>query len=157
LELGSFGNVRDQVGFCGIWCGSCVAGNGAVLELARRLGELVEKNNLEKWAPKDFDFKEFKKGLASIGGMKSCPGCRKRDGNPACKVRICALARQTDDCSQCEKLAECENFEALQKGHPMIKKELMETRGIERDLLVKKWTEELKTKWPHCILFMSER
>ena len=29
-------NVKDQIGYCGIWCGSCIVGNGALRELTRK-------------------------------------------------------------------------------------------------------------------------
>jgi len=59
----SFEGVRGQIGYCGIWCGSCVVGNGALRELTRRYEELVRAYGLEGWAPGNFDFGEFKKGL----------------------------------------------------------------------------------------------
>jgi hypothetical protein len=61
-----FENVRNQIGFCGIWCGSCPGGNGVTIELTKKYEEFVKKNNLEKWAPKTFEFKEFMKGLVAI-------------------------------------------------------------------------------------------
>jgi hypothetical protein len=36
LTTKGFENVKSQIGFCGIWCGSCLGGNGAVLELTRK-------------------------------------------------------------------------------------------------------------------------
>jgi len=37
----AFERVRDQVGFCGIWCGSCAVGNGSVGERGAELRELL--------------------------------------------------------------------------------------------------------------------
>ena len=37
-----FENVKAQVGYCGIWCGSCVVGNGALSGLTRRYRELID-------------------------------------------------------------------------------------------------------------------
>ncbi|MCK4594053.1 hypothetical protein KAU45_06085 [bacterium] len=50
-----FDNVKDQIGCCGIWCGSCGAGNGALGELSRRYADLVRKYGLPHWGPKDVD------------------------------------------------------------------------------------------------------
>jgi len=147
-----FQSVKDQVGFCGIWCGSCPAGNGAMIELTRKYEELVKKYNLEKWVPKGFDFKEFAKGLACIQTMPLCSGCRKGGGGPSCKVRICALGKGLADCSLCDQLIECRNFEQLEAGNPKIKTDLMKIRNVDREKLVERWTSELQTKWPHCIL-----
>lgn len=144
--------MKDQIGFCGIWCGSCVAGNGATSELARKFQEAAKKHNLEKWAPKDFNFKEFEKGLSSIQRMHTCPGCRKGGGLSTCAVRICALKRGFDDCSKCGGLIECRNFEHLEKENPKIKEKLLETKNMDRKELLRKWMSELRTKWPHCIV-----
>lgn len=109
LEAEPFENVKNQIGFCGIWCGSCAAGNGAIVELARRFDKIVKDYQLEKWVPKDFDFKEFMKGLASIQAMPLCPGCQKGGGPPTCRVKVCALKKGVTDCSQCTQLIECKN------------------------------------------------
>lgn len=54
-----FDSVKDQIGRCGIWCGSCVAGNGVLQETlqtgALKAGLMVKKERvdrktlLEKW------------------------------------------------------------------------------------------------------------
>ena len=48
-------NTRDQIGFCGIWCGSCMVGNGALRELTRRYEAITKAYGLPDWAAKDFD------------------------------------------------------------------------------------------------------
>jgi hypothetical protein len=155
LFTGTFEKVRDQIGFCGIWCGSCSAGNGAILELARRFEEVVKKHNLEKWAPKEFDFKEFTKGLTCIQAMPLCSGCRKGGGPPTCKIRICALEKGVVDCGQCNQLIECRNFDEIEKSHPKMKQDLLKIKNVDRNEVIEKWYSELKTKWPHCILLCT--
>jgi len=86
-----FENVRNQIGFCGIWCGSCAVGNGVLRELTRRYEQTIKRYGLEEWAPEDFDFEEFTRGLASIQAMPLCRGCLKGDGKPNCEIRACAL------------------------------------------------------------------
>ena len=81
----AFENVKNQIGFCGIWCGSCIVGNGTLRELTKRYEELIERYDLEAWAPKDFDFQEFKNGLTSIQAMPFCRGCLQEDGRPNCE------------------------------------------------------------------------
>ena len=90
MKSESFENVKNQIGFCGIWCGSCVAGNGTLRELTKRYADIIKRYGLEGWAPKDFDFKEFLKGLASMQAMPLCQGCLKGDGRPNCEMRVCA-------------------------------------------------------------------
>ena len=89
----SFENVKSQIGYCGIWCGSCVAGNGALRELTGRFADVVGNYGLEEWVPPCFDFKEFSKGLESIEEMPLCGGCRSGDGSPDCPMRLCAIDR----------------------------------------------------------------
>ena len=152
LEAEPFENVKNQNGFCGIWCGSCAAGNSAIQELARKFEEIVKKYELEKWVPKEFDFNEFMKGLACTQAMPLCLGCQKGGGPPTCQVRICALSKGMSDCSQCSQLMECKSFELLKENYPKIKEDLKKIAGVDRKGLIEKWTSELRTKWPHCIL-----
>jgi hypothetical protein len=152
LKTETFGNVKGQIGFCGIWCGSCPAGNGAIQELAKRFEEIVKNCELEKWVPKEFNFKEFMKGLDCTQATPSCPGCKKGGGPPTCEVRICALEKGIADCSQCNQLTECRNFEQLEKSYPKIKEGLVEIKNKGQIELLEKWMDELKNKWPHCIL-----
>jgi len=154
LEILPFENVKNQVGCCGIWCGSCVGGNGAILELTRKYEQTVKRSQsaLEKWAPKGFNFNELMKELSHIQAMPHCPGCRKGGGNPNCTIRICALNRGVTYCSQCEQLLTCNNFGELEKSNPKVKEGLTEIKNKGQAVLIEKWMGELKTKWPHCLL-----
>jgi hypothetical protein len=150
----AFENVKNQVGFCGIWCGSCPGGNGVVLELTRKYEQVIKRNQaaLEKWAPKEFSFKGLMKELAHIQAMPQCPGCRQGGGNPTCKVRICALNKGLTYCGQCEQLLTCENYAELEKSNPKIKEGLLEIKNKGQKVLAAKWMDEFKTKWPTCLL-----
>ena len=151
-------NVKDQIGYCGIWCGSCVAGNGVLQELTRRYDKIIIDYSLEQWAPKGFDFKEFAKGLQSIQNMPLCPGCLKGGGRDDCEIRACVSGKNLADCSECDRPDKCENVELLetmQKG--ALKAGLMvKTENIDRNELLEKWTEELKNAWPSSILFWND-
>ena len=154
-----FDNVKNQIGFCGIWCGSCPAGNGAIVELTGKYEEIVKENQLEKWAPKDFDFKEFMKGLASIQTMPLCRGCLKGDGRPNCEMRVCASNKKINDCSECDQPTACKNLKTLQKMrtgayHAGL---FVKTENVDRQELIEKWTAKLKGKWPCSILFLHEQ
>ena len=155
MKVKPFENVKNQLGFCGIWCGSCVVGNGALKELTKRYEEIVKKYGLEEWAPKEFDFEEFMKGLASLQAMPLCEGCLKGDGRPNCEIRACASTKNIADCSECDQPMTCKNLETLQKMRTGARRAglLVKTEKGDRQELVKKWTIELKSKWPHCILF----
>lgn len=149
-----FEKVKDQIGFCGIWCGGCKNGNGVIMELTKKYEKIIEKGNLEKWAPKDFDFKEFMKGLSSMQKMLLCPGCLKGGGIPNCEIRVCALEKNVTNCNQCHQLMTCKHLEELEKNYDLkIRKNLIEIKNIDKDVLIEKWLNELGSRWPHCIMF----
>ena len=104
------------------------------------------------------DFREFKKGLRSIQKMPLCQGCLKGDGRPNCEMRACASAKGINDCSQCDQSSECKHSEALQKMRAGALRAglFVKTEDIDRRRLIRRWTRELKTKWPHSILFMPD-
>ena len=150
----AFQKVKDQIGFCGIWCGSCPGGNGVTIEFTKKYEDYVKKRirAIERWAPKTFEFKEFMKGLASIQAMPSCPRCRKGGGDPTCKIRTCASQNHVAGCSHCDQLPTCKHFEALEKTHPTIKENLRKIRNKADQELIKEWTQELGHEWPFCIM-----
>lgn len=154
----SFEKVEDQIGFCGIWCGSCIVGNGALRELTKEYEQIIKAYGLEEWGPKDFDFKEFMKGLGSIKAMPLCQGCLKGDGRPNCEIRICASNRKINDCCECDQQAACKNLGILQKMRTGAQRAglLVKTENVDRRKLIEKWITELKAKWPSSILFLPE-
>lgn len=147
-----FENVKNQIGYCGIWCGSCSGGNGAILELARRLEQALKGSNPDYWVPKEMNFEEFMKALGIIQTASLCLGCQKGGGNPTCNIRACASKRNIANCSQCNELMECKNFEELERYYPRIREGLLKIKEVGREESIRKWMNELKTKWPHCIL-----
>ena len=66
MQNEAFENVKNQIGFCGLWCGSCIVGNETLRELTRRFEGLIKSYGVDQWGAKDFDSKEFIRGLASI-------------------------------------------------------------------------------------------
>jgi hypothetical protein len=157
LKVRPFSNVRNQIGYCGIWCGSCVVGNGALEELTKKYENVVEKYGLEEWAPKDFHFKEFKQGLASIQQVSSCPGCLKGGGRENCEIRRCALAKNDAECCECEEFMECKNSELLQKMREGARGAnlLVKDKNSNRTEFIENGTVELRKSFPSCILLCS--
>jgi hypothetical protein len=158
MNVESFENVKNQIGYCGIWCGSCVVGNGALRELTKRYEEVIKGYGVKEWGPKDFNFQEFKKGLASIQNMPLCQGCLKGDGRPNCEIRTCALNKKINDCSECDQPEDCKHLEILQKMRTGALRAglLVKTEKGDQKKLLDKWTAELKSKWPSSILFFPE-
>ena len=114
MERGHLERVMPQIGRCGIWCGSCVVGNGALMELARRYRDMVDSHGLEHWGAEGFDYAEFAKGLALISELEVCPGCLSGGGRDGCKLRSCAHERQLDGCVDCGEFSRCPDGELLE-------------------------------------------
>jgi len=152
LDSKSFENVKNQIGFCGLWCGSCVVGNGTLKELAKRCEHIIGGYGVDEWGAKNFDGKEFMKGLASIQDLPICQGCLKGGGNDECKIRPCASSRKVLDCIECGEIKMCMNHEALQKVRTGAHRVgmVMKTDKVDSQQLIKDWTAEFKSKCPHC-------
>jgi len=159
LKAEAFENVKSQIGFCGIWCGSCVVGNGTLGELTKGYGEVVRRYGLAEWAPKDFRFEEFTKGLASIQAIPPCSGCRKGGGRDDCEMRICALGKGITDCSECDQPETCKNRETLNhmRAGAQLAGLFVKTEKADQEELLTNWTAELKSKWPCYILFTDDK
>jgi hypothetical protein len=154
----SFENVKEQIGFCGIWCGSCIVGNGTLRELTKRYKELINAYDLKNWAPKDFDFDEFYKGLESIQSMSLCPGCLKGSGRDNCEIKTCATEKGLEDCTSCRQFRQCkiELLEYMRCGARNTGLYVMSEGGGKQNL-IEQWSAEIKSKWPCCILFVNEK
>jgi len=154
----AFENVKDQVGACGIWCGSCVIGNGTLRELTRRYRQTISDYGLEKWGPKEFDWEEFSKGLASLERLPVCPGCLRGGGRENCEIRACASQRHLDHCAACSIPASCPH--AVLLGHmrsgAVAAALFVLPEGAQPAALVKEWTAALKARWPCSVLFSQE-
>jgi hypothetical protein len=153
----SFNNVREQIGYCGIWCGSCVVGNGTLRELTKRYEEIIQGYGLEGWAPSDFDFDEFQKGLTSIQEMPLCPGCLKGGGRDKCEIRLCATEKEINSCNKCDEIAKCKHskiLEVMRTGSLAAGLFVMTKKG-EAGPQIAKWTRDLDKTWPSCILFQD--
>jgi hypothetical protein len=83
-QTAAYDRVKNQIGYCGIWCGSCVVGNGTLQRLSAGYQDVIKNYDLENWAPGTFDFKEFLKGLEAIKGRPCAPAAaRAAAGRPA--------------------------------------------------------------------------
>jgi hypothetical protein len=152
----AFENVKTQIGYCGLWCGSCIVGNGTLKELTKRYEHLIGGYGVDKWGAKDFDGKEFMKGLASIQNLPICLGCLKGGGNDECKIRPCASEKKMSDCTTCNEFMKCKNSEALGKvrtGAAAVGM-LMKTDKdkANQQQLINKWTAEIRNKFPFCVI-----
>ena len=155
----AFENVKNQVGYCGIWCGSCIVGNGTLREVTKKYRELIDTYDLKDWCPKDFDFGQIYKGLESIQKMDLCVGCLHGGGRENCEMKVCAKAKKLDNCTLCPEFEQCDNAEplkhmrsgALAAGLDVLSKDQNKNEFVEQS------SEELRNRWPCCILFMNGR
>ncbi len=157
-KLRAYENVRDQIGYCGIWCGSCAVGNGALRELASRLESLLSAYGVAKWAPRGFDYNEFSKGLASIKQLPLCPGCLKGGGRENCPMRTCALGQEFEDCTMCDDLGNCKHTEILKHMRTGARAAGLAVKNPEddRESFLAESEAKLKTQWPSSILFQDK-
>jgi len=154
----AFENVRDQIGSCGIWCGSCIVGNGTLQELTRRYRELITAYSLDEWGPQDFDYGELLKGLESIENVALCAGCRRGGGRDNCEIRSCAEHKEISDCHTCAEIVECKHAELLNHMRSgAIKAGLfVNMDDVDRQQFANNWTARLRANWPCSILFASD-
>ena len=156
METKGFENVKPQIARCGLWCGSCIVGNGVLRELTRRYAHLIDGYGIDKWGATDFDGKEFMKGLKSVQNLPICKGCLKGGGNETCKVRPCVQSKRIPTCNECTEQTSCDNLEALRKVREgalavgMIVKSNKVT--AEPKQLIKKWTGKVKGEFPYCVI-----
>lgn len=155
MRLRHFENVAEQIGRCGIWCGSCVVGNGALAELTRRYERLLELHDLRAWGPRGIDYDAFGESLRAIRSMTPCPGCLKGGGRDDCELRSCAGGRALSDCSECGELAGCPHGTLL--GHMRSGAAgaglFVREPGSDRGTTLRRWLEELRSRWPQSVVF----
>jgi hypothetical protein len=154
----AFENVRRQIGFCGLWCGSCIVGNGTLRELTRRYRELLAVYSLQEWGPQDFDYNELLKGLESIESIPLCSGCLRGGGRENCEMRACAESKRITGCYTCREIGVCKHLEPLNHMRSgAIKAGLfVTTEDLDRQHLIENWTSKLKTSWPGSVLSAND-
>ena len=156
-SLEALENVKDQVGFCGIWCGSCVIGNGTLQALSRKYKAILRDYGLSEWGPKDFDYGEFSKGLASLERVPVCRGCRLGGGREACEIRACATSRFVESCSECPGTADCPQAALLDHMRSGARQAALfvESGTYDPQALLAQWRARLERSWPSCTLFFD--
>lgn len=135
-----FENVRDQIGPCGLWCGSCAYGNGTISGTAAALGKLIKDYGIEEWGPKGIDYDGLHGGLASVSAIPPCPGCLKGGGRTGCEMRACSSGKRLKECAACDDCGSCANTRILthmRTGAAKVGMAVKEGAGGRRDFLRK--------------------
>jgi len=129
-------------------------GNGTLEELTKRYEQLIRGYGVNKWGAKDFDSEEFMKGLASTQNLPVRVGCLKGGGNDECNIRSCASKKGISDCSECKEPETCKNVEELRKvrSRALAAGMLLKAGKGGQAELIKKWTAEIRNKFPNCVV-----
>jgi hypothetical protein len=110
---------RKNTCYCGLYCGNCAV-KVKVEPASAVLYEEMKKAGFEEIMPffPDGDkFWSFLKGMAVKG---VCISCKEGSGNPACKVRLCAIEKNVEMCALCESYP-CEHFTIFFEGYPVLR------------------------------------
>jgi hypothetical protein len=110
-----------KFGRCGVFCETCPAGNGRVVELAGELKRLTSDffNDFPE-GHGGFDWKDYRKGLDFFAESYGCPTCTKLEGEPWCEVLKCDKVREKVSCLLCEEFPECPRTEYQRDRYPFV-------------------------------------
>lgn len=158
MSAESFEVVKDQIGCCGAWCGSCVVGNGALMQLARKYRALIDAYGVKEWGPKEVDYEALARALQSIEAIPACPGCRLGGGRENCEIRACAASRSLQECTQCDAGARCKHPDVLNYMRTGARDAgiLFRDGPPDRTNPIQDWTARLASTWPCSIIFEDE-
>ena len=158
MDRTALNNVFDQMGFCGIWCGSCAVGASALMELGGRYRDLCESHGLGHWGADAFDYAEFLKGLDSISRLPGCRGCVQGGGRPDCGLRACASERDLPACSFCSETDTCKHASVLSHMREGAKAAglLVAETAAEHEIPAERRTAELRSQWWWRALFGAD-
>ena len=151
----AFERVRDQIGFCGIWCGSCAVGNGSLTQLAVCLRHFLAAYDVPRWASAEIDWDAFLKALGSLGRTVGCTGCRRGGGRDDCDIRACAVGRGLMHCIDCASFAECDHaavLDHMRSGAAEVGLSVL-SPGDHPEAMLEDWKRALPARWPCRILF----
>ena len=100
--------IKSQAGPCGIVCGSCPLGSGAVAESAGLTKKHIVDCQIPMWSPfvpggEVIDWAAVDRGLDWMEKYAVCAGCGNGGGPPDCTIRICARERGYELCSSCQR------------------------------------------------------
>lgn len=158
MDTKAFENVKNQIGYCAIWCGSCIVGNGTLKELTRRYGHLIGGYGVDQWGAQEqgFNGQELMRALQGVQRIPICRGCLKGGGATNCRIRACASRRKLADCTLCGQFMTCDNREPLEKVRTgalavgMLVK--TDKDRLDSQRLVKKWSGQKRNRFPDCVV-----
>ena len=143
-ESPAFKNVKNQLAYCGLWCGSCLVGNGTANDLARDCRKALTDYGIDDWGPKGVDYPKLLEGLSVLSSMEPCVGCLRGGGKTDCQVRACAKEKGVIECAECTSRKTCKNvsfIEHMRKGGAGVGMRVKATKG-DRSKVISDWMSE---------------
>jgi hypothetical protein len=140
----AFDNVKDQLAYCGLWCGSCSVGNGTVNFQSRTCRKTLTDYGVNEWDPKGVDYSALLKGLEVLSSTDPCPGCLKGGGNKECPARACAMKKGISECYDCGSKKSCENaryIDHMRSGARGVGMLVKDSKG-DRAKVLRDWISE---------------
>lgn len=143
----AFENVKDQLAYCGLWCGSCSVGNGTVNDFAGRCAKVMTDYGIHEWGPRDVDYDIMLSGLAKVCASQPCPGCLKGGGRTNCEIRACAIGKGYAECVDCPSGDACPNSKLIlhmRSGARRVGMKVKDESG-SRSKILKDWISEMES------------
>jgi len=109
-------SLENQVGPCGITCGTCFLGSGTMAKTMGEASHYINMSDIKEWSSQvpggsEINWVETEKALDWMQKYAYCAGCEAGGGPPDCSIRLCAFERGYELCSQCNELDTCEKFD----------------------------------------------
>ena len=113
----------ELTAYCGLYCGDCIRYKSRFEDLARDLGNELQKIRFDKYAEaksasvRGFgNYKEFRDVLDAMVKLKCDAPCRAgRDGClQPCEIKACVQLKGLEGCWQCDEFEGCGKFEFLE-------------------------------------------
>jgi len=140
----------NHLGHCGMLCGACPLGSGAVAESASQTRKHIADCQIPMWSPfvpggEAIDWKAMDRCLEWLQKYACCAGCKNGGGPPDCTIRICARERGMELCSSCRDLDGCNRFEWLKEHGQEAKENLKDNKGLSEEEYIKKMRLSFKS------------
>jgi hypothetical protein len=112
---------RNQLAYCGFYCGDCLGRTGVIADAAERFKAVLDKYQFEKTAHAVFpdELPEYDKLTDMVAFMAElrCPAvCRDREGESHCGAKLCCIGKGYFACFECDGFEECETLKRSQVG-----------------------------------------
>lgn len=111
----------EKTGYCGLYCGDCKFGTGAIPDLARDLRKELREFRFDKVADSvPFpEFKNYQDCYEVLGAMVKlrCKGCRGGQRSKFCNIAKCAIKKELAGCWGCVDMTGCRKLAFLTPVH----------------------------------------